>query len=262
MSDTISEHDSFEKKCAEGSTVGDELSEDGDDIGLAVAEEVTIETPKLPQRTAEIYYKDKPDLQKDIIREKCHHYSIDAKVDWNTFNGDILEFYEMYIPDDAMHGDIVTTSEKFLRSMEVYFVNAVLVELDDAAKKEKNYEYNYKLVRRLCQEDLDGSGYCCVPKVITSKMSEPIKFYENSFTFDNYDEIDFAGIDVDTEVHQELIKRYTGGRGVDFGRKCFWLFSNNEWDSSCGKNFIIVGKNESFFPKLFIILKYQFYTHY
>ncbi len=248
MSDTISEHDSFEKKCAEGSTVGDELSEDGDDLRLAAAEEVTIEKRNPPQRTAEIYYKDKPDLQKDIIREKCHHYSIDAKVDWNTFNGDILEFYEMYIPDDAMHGDIVTTSEKFLRSMEVYFVNAVLVELDDAAKKEKNYEYNYKLVRRLCQEDLDGSGYCCVPKVITSKMSEPIKFYENSFTFDNYDEIDFAGIDVDTEVHQELIKRYTGGRGVDFGRKCFWLFSNNEWDSSCG---------EKFFYK-----KYQVYTYY
>lgn len=192
--------------------------------------EPVVEIPK----TIEIFYKDRPNFEKEIIREKCHHFQVDAKVNWDTFSSDILNFYEMYIPDDAKHGDIITTSEKYLRSMEVYFVNSILIELDEKTKNENNGEYNYKLVRRLCQEDLGGSGYCCVPKAITNKLPDPIKFYENSFTFDNYDEIDFAGIDIDTGVHQELIKGYTGGKPVDLSRKCFWLFSNNEWDSTSG----------------------------
>ena len=185
--------------------------------------------------TAEQFFKEKPQLHGDIIREKCQHYSIKAKVNWDKFSSDILEFYQQYIPDDAKHGDIITTSDKYLRSMEVYFVNSSLVELDDEAKQQNNNEYNYKLVRTLCQEDLSGEGYCCVPKQVTIKMVDPIIFYENSFTFDNYDEIDFSGIDLDTEVHQELIQTFTNGRPVDLSRKCFWLFANNEWDSSSGK---------------------------
>ena len=192
-------------------------------------------TPVELSKTAEIYYKYKPDLQKDIIRDKCRHYQIDAKVDWDTFNADILNFYEMYIPDEAMHGDVIVTPQKNFRSMEVYFVNCALVELDEQSRREKNYEYNYKLVRRLCQEDLSGSGYCCVPKEITNTLQDPIKFYENSLTFDNYDEIDFAGIDVDTRIHQDLIRTFTGGRPVDFSRKCFWFFEYNEWDSTSGR---------------------------
>ena len=72
--------------------------------------------------TAEIFYKHKPDLQRDIIRERCRHFQITATIDWSTHSTDILDFYAMYIPDDASHGDICTTSTKHLRSMEVYFV--------------------------------------------------------------------------------------------------------------------------------------------
>lgn len=197
-------------------------------------------TPEEQPRTAEIYYKHRPDLQKDIIRDKCRHYQIDAKVDWDSHDSDILHFYEMYIPDEATHGDVIVTPQKYLRSMEVYFVNCVLIELDEQTKREKNHEYNYKLVRRLCQEDLGGSGYCCVPKEITNKLQDPIRFYENSLTFDNYDEIDFAGIDIDTQVHQDLIRTFTGGKPVDFSRKCFWFFEYNEWDSCSGRLFFFV----------------------
>jgi hypothetical protein len=170
-------------------------------------------------------------LTKIPIREKCQHFAIYAKVDWNEFSGDILEFYEQHIPDDAMHGDIITTPEKNLRSMEVYFVNVNLIEELVAVDSKIS---NFKLERRLCQEDLGGSGFCCVPIEVTRKIKDPIKFYENAFTFDNYDEIDFSGIEIDTVLHQDLIKRYTGGKSVHTSRKCFYFFEFNEWDSKAG----------------------------
>lgn len=171
-------------------------------------------------------------LTKIPIRDKCHHYTVYAKVDWNVFSGDILEFYEQHIPDEAMHGDMITTPEKNLRSMEVYFVNCDLVENKSNDLKSKNNKY--KLVRHLCQEDLGGSGFCCVPICVTRKMKDPIRFYENAFTFDNYDEIDFSGIEIDTAAHQELIQKYTNGKPVHPSRKCFYFFEFNEWDSRSG----------------------------
>jgi hypothetical protein len=178
-----------------------------------------------------IYYDELPDAS-EFVKEKCRHFKIDKKVDWDTFSSDILEFYEQYIPNEAMHGDIITTPEKHLRSMEVYFVNCVIVELDEKRKKE--LKKNYMMEKKLCQEDLTGSGYCCVPLKVSKKIKDPIKFYENSFTFENYDEIDFSGIEIDTEIHQDVIKKFTGGKPVDFTRKCFYFFSNNEWDSTNG----------------------------
>lgn len=176
------------------------------------------------------------------IRDKCKHYTVYAKVDWNEFDGDILEFYEKHMPDEAMHGDIITTPEKNLRSMEVYFVNCDLVEsdcIDETSLKSKN---KFKFERHLCQEDLGGSGFCCVPIVVTRKMPDPIKFYENAFTFDCYDEIDFSGIEIDTVIHQDLIQRHTGGKPVHPDRKCFYFFEFNEWDSKSGKLLIFVNQ--------------------
>lgn len=174
------------------------------------------------------------------IREKCHHYTIYAKVNWNEFSGDILEFYEGHIPYDAMHGDIITTPEKNLRSMEVYFVNVDLAETLVNPNEEKNLKSKnkFKIERHLCQEDLGGSGFCCVPLIVTRKIADPIKFYENAFTFDNYDEIDFSGIEIDTVIHQELIQRYTGGKYVHPNRKCFYFFEFNEWDSKAGQDYV------------------------
>lgn len=145
-----------------------------------------------------------------------------------------INSYESRIPNSSKHGDIVTTPEKYSRSLEVYFVNCILEELNDETKSELSADYKYRLRRRLCQEDQSGSGYCCVPKEITRKLKDPIKFYENAFNFDNYKEKDFSGIDIDTVEHQNMIKTFTGGRAVGNDKQCFYFLENNEWDSTKG----------------------------
>ena len=188
-------------------------------------DEPDVEISKSNPSDLEIYYETEPEFS-NFLNEKCRHHKITATVDWNTFSGDILEFYQELVPAEAKHGDIITTSVKNLRSMEVYFVNCFIIELE-ANKR-------FKLVKQLLQEDPSGSGYCCVPLEIAKKIADPVKFYENAFTFDNYDEVDFSGIEIDTELHQDVIKRFTGGKLVSPNRKCFYFFSNNEWDSTCG----------------------------
>ena len=153
--------------------------------------------------------------------------------------------------DEAMHGDIITTPEKNLRSMEVYFVNVDLI-LNTNAENNLKSKNKFKLERHLCQEDLDGSGFCCVPLVVTRKIKDPVKFYENAFTFDNYDEIDFSGIEIDTIIHQELIQRYTGGKFVHQNRKCFYFLNKNEWDSKSGKVLILLLYQEKINEKIFL----------
>ena len=160
------------------------------------------------------------------VREKCKHFTIDVKVDTENFDGNLIELYEENLPEDCMHGDIVTGGEKCLRSMEVYFVDCVLLEPTESSKK--------SMKRCLIQRDPSGSGYCCVPIEVTRKIKDPLKFYENAFSFANYDEIDFSGIQIDTIVHQSVIQQFTGGKPVHPSRKCFYFFSYNEWDSTSG----------------------------
>ena len=161
------------------------------------------------------------------IRDKCRHFAFDVKVDPEEIDKNLIEFYESNLPEECMHGDIVTGAEKTLRSMEVYFVNCVWETCDEAKRR---------LKRRLVQKDLSGSGYCCVPIEVTQKIKDPLRFYENAFTFSNYDEIDFSGIQIDTKIHQNVIRQFTGGKQVHFSRKCFYFFSYNEWDSTNGNS--------------------------
>lgn len=130
---------------------------------------------------------------------------------------------------EAKHGDIITTPHKYNRSLEVYFVNSVLIELED--------NKGFMVERHLCQEDPTDSGYCCVPKDVTKKIKNPLKFYENAFQFKDYTEKDFSGIDIDTDAHQELISSLSGGRKVASEKKCFYFLEYNQWDSSEG-NFL------------------------
>jgi len=128
---------------------------------------------------------------------------------------------------------MIKISEKCLRSLEIYFVNLTLIELDPSDPL--NSGYKCKLIRELCQEDLTGSGYCSVPKSVTKKMKNPIKFYNNAFDYlENYNEIDFRGVNIDSEAHQDLLKEFTGGRSVSFDRECFYFLTENEWDSKKG----------------------------
>ena len=165
------------------------------------------------------------------VRDKCIHFKINAEIDVENYEGNLVEFYESNLSEDCMHGDIVTGAKKFLRSLEVYFVNSVW---------ETNEDGKNKLKRHLVQKDLSSSGYCCVPIEVTIKIKDPVTFYENAFKFDDYDEIDFSGIEIDTKYHQNIIRRFTGGKPVHFSRKCFYFLSYNEWDLNKGifKNFI------------------------
>ena len=76
-----------------------------------------------------------------------------------------------------------------------------------------------------------------MPLEVTRRILDPVEFYDGAFTFDNYDEIDFEGIEIDTRLHQGVIKRFTGGRPVDTARLCFYFLSRNEWDSTGGKKY-------------------------
>lgn len=128
----------------------------------------------------------------------------------------------------------MTSPVKYSRSLEVYFVNFVLSEVDVGG------QYKYKLVKKLCQEDRSAAGYCNVPREVTRKLKNPLEFYAGSFTFGEYSEADFAGIDIDTEAHQELIKSFTGGRLVSSNKTCCFLFDNNEWEASKGNFGLLV----------------------
>ena len=160
------------------------------------------------------------------IKEKCSRYFIN---NIEEFCLSEVDSYEKNVPIEATLGDMVIFGEKTLRSMNVFFINCVPVD-----NKSNDIEESDKMVRKLVQKDPTGSGNCCVPLEVTSKIKNPIKFYENAFNFDSYDEVDFSGIEIDTEVHQDVIKTFTGGKEVAKNRKCMYFFSYNEWDSSSG----------------------------
>ena len=156
-------------------------------------------------------------------KEKCSHYYMDLIENCETLNQENLAIYESYLPLEVTHGDIVIIGEKTLRSLNIYFVNVIYTG------KDKQY---YK--RELIQNDPSESGYCCVPLQVTRHLSDPLKFYEDAFNFNNYDEVDFSGIEIDTRVHESIIKKFTGGKRVAYNRKCFYFLSNNDWDSTSG----------------------------
>lgn len=148
------------------------------------------------------------------ISDKCKRYrvNIEQEGEQQVPGVDLLE---KHIPIQGSHGDMVIIGEKALRSLNVYFINVIIEEDENECKK---------VVRKLVQTDNTGSGYCCVPLEVTRKIDDPLKFYENSFTFDEYDEIDFSGIEIDTVEHQHVIKRFTNGKEVAPNRKCFYFF--------------------------------------
>lgn len=139
-----------------------------------------------------------------------------------------LASYEKILSDEAMHGDMIIIGPKMLRSLNVFFVNCIIVEDKCSVSK-------FRLIRKLIQKDSSGSGCTCVPVEVTARISNPMKFYENAFNFENYDEVDFAGIEIDTKEHRAVIEKFTDGKTVHSTRKCFYFLSFNEWDSSSGK---------------------------
>ena len=171
------------------------------------------------------------------VREKCERFFLKAnkreenggdegeEEELNQIN---ISNYEKLLPDEAFHGDMIAIGEKNLRSLNVFFVNSIVVEDKCSSSK-------FKLIRKLVQKDPTGSGCCCVPNEVSTRIKDPIKFYENAFNFETYDEVDFSGIEIDTKSHQELIQKFTNGKSVHPSRKCFYFLSFNEWDSSSGE---------------------------
>lgn len=142
------------------------------------------------------------------------------------------------VPDEAAHGDMVIVGEKKVsgRSRNVFFVCESSCE-EESTCRGRNEPSLVQKERAAAPESPTGDGRCCVPLEVTVRLPDPVEFYEGAFTFDAYDEIDFEGIEIDTRVHQHVIRRFTGGRPVDVSRVCFYFLSRNEWDSS-GGNFL------------------------
>lgn len=160
-----------------------------------------------------------------MIGERCKRFKLSSSS---------LESAE--IPMEASHGDMVVLGEKEMcaRSKNVYFVVDSFDD-DDGYEDEENEHSTQQSRRKLVQKErADSDGRCCVPLEVSIRIADPIRFYENAFTFDCYDEVDFEGIEIDTCVHQEIIQRFTANRPVHSSRQCFYFFSRNEWDSSAG----------------------------
>jgi hypothetical protein len=164
--------------------------------------------------------KEKENAKKEDEEEE------EEEIDLNIASN--LASYEKILPDEALHGDMVIIGPKCLRSLNVFFVNCIIVE--DKCSMSK-----FRLIRKLIQKDSSGSGCTCVPIEVTSRISNPIRFYENAFNFENYDEVDFSGIELDTREHRAVIEKFTNGKVIHSSRKCFYFLSFNEWDSSSGK---------------------------
>lgn len=149
-----------------------------------------------------------------INEHKCQRFKINI-----NFDPDLelsrQDFYSQFIPNEARHGDMVVCGEKDLRSMNIFYLN-----------EEK---------KKLVQKDPTGSGYTCVPLEITKKILDPIEFYKTAFEFDDYQEIDFYGIEIDPTVHDCLIKNLTNGRSVANDKVIYYFFDENEWDQGRGK---------------------------
>jgi hypothetical protein len=120
-------------------------------------------------------------LELNDEKEKCSHYYIDELEGFETLNEESLAQYESYLPAQVTHGDIVIIGEKKLRSLNIFFVNVVYTS-------DGSY---YK--RQLMQSDPSQSGYCCVPVEVSRKIRDPLRFFEDAFNFNNYDEVDFSG---------------------------------------------------------------------
>lgn len=157
-------------------------------------------------------------------KEKCSHYYMDTIEGYEELSGKNLSVYETYLPKQVAHGDIIIIGEKKLRSLNIFFVNVIFTSSID-----RKY-----FKRELVQSDPSQSGYCCVPLDVSKRLRDPLKYYQDAFNFNNYDEIDFSGIEIDPKVHEPLIKKFTNGKRVAYNRKLFYFLSNNDWDSSSG----------------------------
>jgi hypothetical protein len=171
-------------------------------------------------------------IESDLVqvRNQCKQFKIDLKLNNSHFvessDDSLVHSFSHLIPSEANHGDLVVIGEKNMRSKNVYFVNCIVSKSDNSSKP--------MVSKTLARKDTGASGYGCVPIDVTCRIKNPLVFYENAFTFDNYDEIDFSGIEIDTEFHQEVIQKFTNGKPVDWERKCFYFFSFNEWNTSGG----------------------------
>ncbi|CAF0947658.1 unnamed protein product [Brachionus calyciflorus] len=148
-----------------------------------------------------------------MSESQCRHFFINQNYNPDT-NVSKQDFYSSFIPNDVKHGDMLVCGEKDLRSMNIFYY-------DSSTKK-------------LVQKDPSGSGYTCVPLEITKSITNPIEFYQDAFKFNGYDEIDFLGIELDAQVHQDLVKEFTNGRQVSFDKTLFYFLTDNEWESEAG----------------------------
>jgi hypothetical protein len=151
-----------------------------------------------------------------MTKERCKHFEVELEEQSELSMSELLPICEKKIPKAAKHGDIIYT-QKFLKSLDVFFLDCI-------------YDINGGLVeKRLTQTDFYETGCCSVPIDVTRKINDPIYFYEGAFKFSDYNDEDFIGIEIDTDLHQELIKRYTGGKTVHRTRKCFYFTTVSEW---------------------------------
>ena len=159
-----------------------------------------------------------------MIGERCKRFKLSSS-----------SLESAQIPMEASHGDMVVLGEKEMcaRSKNVYFVVDSFDD-DDGYEDDENEQSSQSRRRLVQKERADSGGRCCVPLEVSIRIADPIRFYENAFTFDCYDEVDFEGIEIDTCAHQEIIQRFTANRPVHSSRQCFYFFSRNEWDSSAG----------------------------
>jgi hypothetical protein len=151
------------------------------------------------------------------LKERCKHYEVELEEQSELSMSELLPICEKKIPNEAKHGDIIFV-KKFLKSLDVFFLDCT---------EDLN---GFIVEKRLTQTDSFENGCCSVPLDVTRKIKDPIHFYSKAFKFSDYTDDDFLGIEIDPYVHDNLIRRYTGGKSLnDKTLKCFYFHTPNEW---------------------------------
>ena len=153
---------------------------------------------------------------KMTTKERCNHFEVILDEQSELSMSELLPMCEKKIPKEAKHGDIIYV-KKFLKSLDVFFLDCILDNNGHVVEK------------HLTQSDSYETGCCSVPIDVTCKIKDPISFYSGAFKFSDYNDDDFLGIEIDTVVHQDIIKRFTGGKPVAESRKCFYFHAFNQW---------------------------------
>ena len=161
---------------------------------------------------------------------KCKHFEVELEQQSDLSMSELLPMCEKKIPNEAKHGDIIYV-KKFLKSLDVFFLDCT---------EDSN---GFLIEKRLTQTDSLQTGCCSVPIDVTRKIKDPVYFYCGAFNFSDYTDDDFLGIEIDATVHDELVKRFTGGKSVSKSHRCFYFHAPNEW-GECGM-YIWCGTHDS-----------------